>query len=69
MKNNVIGKNIKLLRTEKGIMQKDLALAMEVSKQTMCAWEMGIYEPDLDVVVKLAKHFGITTDDLLGFDL
>lgn len=35
-------------------------------KQTISSWENGNSKPDIDVAIKLADFFGVTTDYLLG---
>ncbi|MBQ8882127.1 MAG: helix-turn-helix transcriptional regulator [Clostridia bacterium] len=66
MKNNEFGKNLKLLRTERGLSQRQLGDILGVCNQTISFWEAGSREPDLDMFVKIAKHFGVSTDCLCG---
>ena len=65
MKNNVLGRNLKTLRLEKGISQRKLGEDFNVSNQTISFWENGSREPDLDTLVKIAKYFGVSIDSLL----
>lgn len=54
------------LRAERGIYQKELAIALNVSIGTISNYESGIHAPDLDTLCRLADFYGVTTDYLLG---
>ncbi len=62
----MLGNNIKELRKSKRMTQKDLALAMNVSQQTVGAWETERAIPGADTLSELADYFDVTTDYLLG---
>ena len=49
-----IGKNIKALRTAKGMTQEDLAAALFVTRQTVSNYENGCSRPDLDMRLNIA---------------
>ena len=68
MKNNSFGKNLKELRLELGISQKNLGEILGVVNQTISFWEQGNREPDLDTLVKISRFFNVSTDYLLGLD-
>lgn len=53
--------------TNAQVTQEDIAQILSVSNKTISKWETGTSTPDLSMVVKLAKHYGVTTDILLGF--
>jgi len=57
---------LKELRTEDGISQKQLALAIGTSDDCIYFWEKGRSEPSIAEIIALAKYFDITTDYLLG---
>lgn len=60
-------KNILLnLRKERNINQKELAKLLNVSQPVISYLESGRNEPDNITLVKLAEHFNVTTDYLLG---
>ncbi len=61
-----IAEKIKTLRKEREIKQIELAKAMNLSVQTISGYETGYAQPPLDVAVKLADYFQITTDELIG---
>lgn len=58
---------IKLLRTEGGIKQADLAKAVGVSPAALSGYETGKYEADNETYLKIANHFQVSLDYLLGF--
>ena len=64
-----LAQNIKYLREYKGELQKDIADLLGVSISTMSKNESGDYEPDIEKLITLADHFGVTIDDLLRNDL
>ena len=66
MKDNVFGKQLKELRTSKGISQKELGEALGFCNQTVSFWESGRNEPDFDGLIAIAKFFEVSTDELLG---
>ncbi|AWI35380.1 DNA-binding protein [Bacillus safensis FO-36b] len=53
----MIKNNIKLLRKKRKISQKDLANALNVTRQTIVAVENNYYYPSLELSLKLAKYF------------
>lgn len=67
MKNNNFGKNLKLLRQEKELSQRELGNHLGVINQTVSFWETGAREPDLDTLIKIANYFNVTIDELLDY--
>ena len=57
--------NLKNLRKEKGITQKQLADALGVDQRTVSAWENCICEPSFSVLLNICQFFNETFDDLL----
>ena len=64
----MLGARIKELRKEFGLSQVELAMRMEVTKQTISNWENENIQPSIDMLVGLASVFNVTTDYLLGLD-
>ena len=54
-----------LLRAEKGWSQAELARRIGVSTSAVGMYEQGRREPSLNLLVRLAQEFGVTTDYLL----
>lgn len=61
----MVSTNIKVLRKEKGVTQKELADHLHVTAQAVSRWEAGDVEPSIDTIVEIAKYFGVSTDELL----
>lgn len=60
-----IAQNIKLLRSEKGLSQANLAKLLGIVPGTISNYENGVSEPNLEVVEKLTKIFEVSAHDLL----
>lgn len=63
---HTIGTKIADYRKTKGITQENLAGKLGVTAQAVSKWENDISSPDIQLLVPLAKIFGITTDELLS---
>ncbi len=63
-----IGANIKRLRNAKNITQEQLAEAMNVTCAAVSKWERGDTYPDITMLQPLAYYFGVTLDELMGYD-
>lgn len=63
-----IGANIKRLRTEKGVTQEQLSEAMNVTCAAVSKWERNETYPDITLLQPLAFYFGVTLDELMGYD-
>lgn len=57
--------NIKKLRLLRSISQVELARALHVSKQCVSNWENDNIQPSIDMLVKIARYFNVSTDYLL----
>ena len=66
--NNIFGKRLNELRLEKKMSRKDLAKTLFVSERLVCYWENGSRECNFDMLITLAKIFGVTSDYLLGLE-
>ena len=55
---------IKELRRARGWSQADLAAGLNVSRQTVNALERGRYDPSLPLAFTIARHFGLTVEDI-----
>lgn len=60
-----IAQNIKQLRKEMGLTQKELAERVGVTQQCVSDWENGKIEPTISYVAKLSKIFETTIDSLV----
>jgi putative transcriptional regulator len=55
---------LKVLRAERDWTQADLALALEVSRQTVNAIETGKYDPSLPLAFRVARLFGQPIEEI-----
>ena len=63
-----IGMNIKRLRLAKGLTQEQLAELLTISTAAVSKWEVKNTYPDITMLFPLAEIFGVTVDELLGYD-
>lgn len=61
----MIGDNIKYLRKEKNLSQKQLGEKIGVSQKAIDYWESGTNEPKASYIIKLADYFEVSADYLL----
>ena len=64
----MLGEQIRKLRLARNISQVQLAQKLDVSKQSVSNWENNNIFPSVEVLVKIAKFFGCSTDFLLELD-
>ena len=51
----MLNENIKAIRTSKGLSQQELAVKLNVVRQTISKWEQGISVPDSDLLISLGE--------------
>lgn len=62
-----IGKNIRKIREQKGITQQQLAELVNMHRSNYSKVESGERELSVTALTKVAKHFGMTLDELVNF--
>lgn len=55
------------LLEERNISRKELASALLIAPSTLGNYLQGTREPDFETMIRIALYFGISTDQLLGF--
>ena len=60
-----ISKNIKRLRSEKGLTQDLLAERLCISRQAVSSWENDRTQPDVDMLEKLSEIFGVSIEEII----
>ena len=58
--------NIKALRKSKGLSQQELAIKLNVVRQTISKWEQGLSVPDSDLLIALSEALETPVSTLLG---
>ena len=64
----MLNERIRKLRLERSWSQVDLAKKLNVTKQSVSNWENDNIQPSIDMLVKLAREFSVSTDYLLGLE-
>ena len=62
----MLNENIRTLRKSKGLSQEELAVKLNVVRQTVSKWEQGLSVPDADMLVSLSEVFEMPVSTLLG---
>ena len=62
----MLNENIKAIRKSKGLSQEELAIKLNVVRQTVSKWEKGISVPDVTLLEKLADVLDTDVSTLLG---
>ena len=63
---NMFSENLKTMRKAKGFTQEELAIKLNVVRQTVSKWEKGLSVPDADVLSKIADVLDTKVSILLG---
>ena len=61
-----LGATLALLRSEKGLGQKQMGASLNLSISAISSYEKNVHAPDLKMLCRLAEYFNVTTDYLLG---
>ncbi|MBK8502453.1 MAG: helix-turn-helix transcriptional regulator [Saprospiraceae bacterium] len=61
----MLGENIKYLRKRENLSQQQLAEILDTPRTTLGDYERGHTEPNLETLVRIARHFKLTIDNLL----
>ena len=64
----MLNQQIRKLRQARGMSQVELAKRLGVTKQSVSNWENDNIQPSVEMVVKLAEVFSVSTDYLLGLE-
>ena len=61
--------NLKLARKAKGLSQEELAIKLNVVRQTISKWEQGLSVPDAEMLISISAVFDTPVSSLLGENL
>ncbi len=64
----MLSKRIRELRQARNLTQVDLAKELGVTKQSVSNWENDNIQPSIEMLIKTADFFGVSTDYLLGIE-
>ncbi len=62
----MLNENIKAIRKSKGISQEELAIKLNVVRQTISKWEQGLSVPDSDMLISISEALDTPVSTLLG---
>ena len=62
----MINENIKAIRKSKGLSQQELAVKLNVVRQTISKWEQGLSVPDSDMLISISEVLETPVSTLLG---
>ena len=62
----MLNENIKAIRRSKGLSQQELAVKLNVVRQTVSKWEQGLSVPDSDLLIALSEALETSVSTLLG---
>ena len=63
-----MSEKLRELRLEKGVTQKEVARALNISKSAYANYEQGVREPSYSVLINICKYFKVSADYLLGLE-
>ena len=62
----MLSENIKAIRKSKGLSQQELAVKLNVVRQTVSKWEQGLSVPDSDMLISISEALETPVSTLLG---
>ena len=62
----MLNENIKAIRKSKGLSQQELAIKLNVVRQTISKWEQGLSVPDSDMLISISEVLETPVSTLLG---
>ena len=62
----MLSENIKAVRRSKGLSQEELAIKLNVVRQTVSKWERGLSVPDSDMLLSISEALETSVSTLLG---
>lgn len=62
----MLNENMKAIRKSKGLSQQELAVKLNVVRQTVSKWEQGLSVPDSDMLISLSEALETPVSTLLG---
>lgn len=61
------GEKIRYLRAKQNLTAKELSKVLNISESSVSLIENGKRKPSLEIIIKVADYFKVTTDFLLGY--
>ncbi|MDE6104887.1 MAG: helix-turn-helix domain-containing protein [Clostridia bacterium] len=64
----IFQERLRELRKLKNLSQKQLAEILKTNNSSICDWECGRSQPDLQTLAEIAEYFDVSADYLLGLE-
>lgn len=65
----MFAENLRKIRKAKGYTQEELAIKINVVRQTVSKWEKGLSVPDADMLSSIAEVLEVSTSQLFGAEI
>lgn len=65
---SIFSENLRELRKEKNLTQKEIAELLYTTTPTYSHWENGYQEPNIETIVNICRLFNVSADYLLGVE-
>lgn len=65
---DILGERLKKLRDGKKLLQKQVSNELNITVQRYSSYENNLRNPEIKILIALAKYFNVSTDYLLGID-
>jgi putative transcriptional regulator len=62
----MLNENIKAIRKSRGLSQEELAIKLNVVRQTISKWEQGLSVPDAEMLISISEALETPVSTLLG---
>lgn len=62
----MLSENIRSIRESRGLSQEELAIKLNVVRQTVSNWERGLSVPDSDMLISISEALDASVGTLLG---
>lgn len=62
----MLSENIRAIRESRGLSQEELAIKLNVVRQTVSKWERGLSVPDADMLISISEALDASVETLLG---
>ena len=62
----MLAKRLKFLREKQGMGQQKVCTALNIEQSTLANYENGKRVPKIDILIKIAQYYNVSTDYLLG---
>lgn len=62
----IVGENLKILREQVSLSQKELCNIFDLSQQTYNGYEKGRYEPSIELLCEFALFYHVSVDFIVG---